>query len=92
MTPALIVLHGSLVVVMFLTMLNDFLRGRRKVGIAGALGIVWVGLLVAVWMTAGWKAALVAFGLSFFVWGHHQTPGSCGGPKAARELAASDSN
>lgn len=57
-------LHVALAVVAFLLMLNSFLRGSAKARIDSVLSMLLLGLLVAVAVTAGLLATVVALGLT----------------------------
>ena len=41
-------LHATLFVTAFLMMLNEFLRGAKRVQIDAFLGVIWVALLIVV--------------------------------------------
>src|SRR2546422_2728596 len=73
-------LHATLFVTAFLMMLNEFLRGAKRVQIDAFLGVIWVALLIVVFVVFGWKSGLLAVLLSFMY-------GAVSRPVAARVAA-----
>jgi len=58
-------LYALLALVVFLVVLNGFLRGAKKVQIDAMLGLVLIALLIATFMVYGWKAGLFAIVITF---------------------------
>ncbi len=69
MSLTLVGLHLALALVMFLFVLNGFMRGASKQVIGAALLVIQLGLLTAVFVTSGWLAALLALPIVFCVYG-----------------------
>lgn len=61
----LYVLYFALAVVVFIEMLNSFLRGSRKDQIDIAVYILMFGFVVASFFVAGWKFGILAIALRF---------------------------
>jgi hypothetical protein len=59
------VLYFALAVVVFIEMLNSFLRGSRKDQLDIIVNVLIFGLVVASFFVAGWKFGLVAIALRF---------------------------
>ena len=59
------VLYFTLAVVVFIEMLNSFLRGSRKDQIDIVVNISIFALVVASFFVAGWKFGLLAIALRF---------------------------
>lgn len=59
------VLYFALAVVVFIEMLNSFLRGSRKDQIDIVVNILIFGLVIASFFVAGWRFGLIAIALRF---------------------------
>jgi hypothetical protein len=67
------VIYGATVLVAFLSSMNDFLRGSKTPQADEALTFIWVGLILAAFIIADWKSALIVF-LGFLVIGGLSRP------------------
>lgn len=65
MAESLIGLHIGLVSIVFLVVLNGYLRGAKKVQIDATLSVLWLILLGIGFVSYGWKVGLTALVLSF---------------------------
>ena len=61
------VLYFALAVVVFIEMLNSFLRGSKKDQIDIVVNILIFGLVMASFFVAGWKFGLIAIALRFIL-------------------------
>jgi hypothetical protein len=61
----IVMLHVAILVVAFLLVLNDFLKGSKKAHIDIFLGLSWIGLLLVAFAAFGWQAGGLALGVSF---------------------------
>ena len=55
----------SVALIVFLMVINGFLRGALRAHADAVLGCVWVGLLVITFIVFGWLSALIFFAGSF---------------------------
>lgn len=56
--------HLLAAILMFLTLLNRYLKGRQKIYIDLFFSAAWIGLLIVVGISAGLKAGLILLGLT----------------------------
>jgi len=59
------IVYLALILCAFFIVLNGYLCGAAKAKIDAVLGILLVGLLVAVWFAGGWKHGLASVGVAF---------------------------
>jgi len=60
------VMYGILVFVAFLTALNGFLRGAKKVQTDVVLRFVLIGIVIATFFVASWKHGIIAIVIALF--------------------------
>jgi hypothetical protein len=64
MSGGLVLLHSGLLLVVFLAMLNDYVRANSAKITEAVLGGLWLGLVVIGFAAWGWAAGLAALLLS----------------------------
>lgn len=57
-------IYGTLIMTVFLTNLNEFLRGAKKVQIDVVLRLIIIGVLLASPFIASWKHCIIAIGIT----------------------------
>lgn len=58
-------IYVALVVVAFLTVLNGFLHGAKKAQLDAVFSLLLLGLIVASFVTAGWKLGILSIAVAF---------------------------
>jgi len=59
-------IYGILLLTAFLSNLNGFLRGARKVQIGVVLLLILIGMVFVIFFTASWKHGIIAIGITLF--------------------------
>ncbi|HHY80207.1 MAG TPA: hypothetical protein GX516_07680 [Thermoanaerobacter sp.] len=62
----IIILFAFLVLVVFLIVLNGFLRGSKKKKIDAGLSFLLVGSIIATFIFGNWKIGLLAIAVAYF--------------------------
>ena len=58
-------IYVALVLVAFLVVLNEFIRGAKKAQIDAVLSLLLLGLVITAFFVAGWKLGLLAIVVAF---------------------------